>query len=383
MTRRTFQTGMLAAVAAVTAAGCGLGVQDMTLPGGADVGDDPYTVTAQFANVLNLVPQSAVKVNDVAVGRVTKVTLPSNGWTATVTMIVHGDVRLPANASARLQQSSLLGEKYIELAAPPPGQAAGRLADGATIPVARTNRNTEVEEVFGALSMLLNGGGLAQLRTITTELNSALEGNTPQIKSLFQQINKLTTDLNTNRQGIVDALDGMNRLSATLSDRKGQLATVMDDLGPGLKTLESQRSSLVRMLESLDTLSDVAVKTIDRSQDDMIAALRELEPTLRKLSDAGRDLPRSLEVLFTYPFTDAVLPAIKGDYLNAYLTVTAPAGTEIIPPIKPGEAPKPPAPAPSSAPPLPLPPTSAPPGPTPSGVPSPPPTSAPPTGGGN
>ncbi|MEV5825990.1 MCE family protein [Spirillospora sp. NPDC052242] len=327
----------LAALAAATlASGCGFtGLQDLPLPGGADLGDHPYTVRARFANVLNLVPQSAVKVNDVAVGRVTAVGLPDDGWTAVVTMQVNGDVRLPADARANVRQSSLLGEKFVELSAPPQTGSAGRLADGAVIPLSRTGRNPEVEEVFGALSMLLNGGGIAQIRTITTELNRALDGNEPEIRSLLHQAERLVGALDANRQGIIDALDGLNRLSATLRARDEQIDVALTDLEPGLRVLEEQRGALVQMLSSLDELSQVAVTTMNRSKEDLIADLEALEPTLRKLSDAGTDLPNALEVLLTYPFTDAVLPAIKGDYLNVYLTVTAKPGTTIVPPIAP------------------------------------------------
>ena len=41
----------------------------MPLPGGADLGGDPYAVTVEFRDVLDLVPQSAVKVDDVTVGQ--------------------------------------------------------------------------------------------------------------------------------------------------------------------------------------------------------------------------------------------------------------------------------------------------------------------------
>lgn len=333
MTRRA-----LAALAAATlASGCGFtGLQDLPLPGGADLGDHPYTVRARFANVLNLVPQSAVKVNDVAVGRVTGVALPADGWTAVVTMRVNGDVRLPADARANVRQSSLLGEKFVELSAPPEGgAAAARLADGAVIPLSRTGRNPEVEEVFGALSMLLNGGGIAQIRTITTELNRALDGNEPEIRSLLHQAERLVGALDANRRGIIDALDGLNRLSAALRARDEQIDVALTDLEPGLRVLEEQRGALVQMLASLDELAQVTVTTVNRSKEDLIADLEALEPTLRKLSDASTDLPNALEVLLTYPFTDAVLPAIKGDYLNVYLTVTATPGTTIVPPIAP------------------------------------------------
>jgi phospholipid/cholesterol/gamma-HCH transport system substrate-binding protein len=67
----------------------------------------------------------------------------------------------------------------------------------------------------------------------------------------------------------------------------------------------------------------------------MVADLKLLEPTLRKLADAGQNLPLALQVLLTYPFTNQVLKDIKGDYLNTYLNVAAAKGTTIIPRVKP------------------------------------------------
>ena len=66
--------------------------------------------------MLDLVPQSAVKVNDVAVGKVTSIAL--DGWHAKVTIEVNDSVNLPANARAEVKQTSLLGEKYVNLMQP-------------------------------------------------------------------------------------------------------------------------------------------------------------------------------------------------------------------------------------------------------------------------
>ncbi|WP_327169450.1 MCE family protein [Streptomyces subrutilus] len=317
------------------------GIEDLPLPGGADLGSHPYTVTAELADVLSLVPQSAVKVNDVAVGRVTEIRLGTGEWTARVTMKINGDIRLPADAGARLQQSSLLGEKFIELTAPAKDTGGARLADGSTIPLARTSRNTEVEEVFGALSLLLNGGGVNQLKTITKELNAALGGREPEVRSMLERVNTLVTDLDAHRGDITQALDGVNRLSATLAERKEDVGTVLTGLSPGLKTLEEQRGSLLTMLRALDTLSGVAVSTINAGKDDMVADLKALAPTLKALADAGADLPDSLQALLTYPFTDEVMRGVKGDYLNTYLYIAAEPGTRIIPPLVPQATPSP------------------------------------------
>ncbi|MER5893569.1 MCE family protein [Streptomyces sp. NPDC001876] len=338
-------TGLAALLAvgvglALVATGVGMpsftGIDQVPLPGGADLGDHPYEITAEFGDVLSLAPQSSVKVNDVAVGRVTKISLTPGGWTAKVTMRVNGKIKLPGNAYAHLEQSSLLGEKYVQLSPPAAGTAEGALADGDRIPLTRTNRNPEVEEVFGALSMLLNGGGINQLKTITTELNKALAGQEPQIRSMLSRVDTLVTNLDDHKEDITEALDGVNRLSATLATRKQDVGTVLTGLSPGMKVLEKQRGSLLTMLRSLDTLSTVAVGTINKSKADTIADLKAIAPTLRALADSGQDLPDSLQVLLTYPFTDEVLRGVKGDYLNVYLDVTAVPGTQIIPALTPG-----------------------------------------------
>jgi len=310
---------------AVCAAGCGSGgfngIYSIPLPGGANVGPHPYQVTAEFSNVADLVPQSAVKVNYVAVGRVTRIYLPTHSWTARVTMLINGSVHLPANAIAQVQQSSLLGEQYVALS-PPPWPPRGRLTDGAVIPLYRTTTNATVEEVLGALSLLLNGGGLSQLHVITTELNAALTGN-----------------LNAHRNDIIRALDGLNSLSATLAARNRQIGHVLDHINPGLAVLAEQRSQLVTMLNALHQLSDVAVHTINASQANFTANLRALAPILGNLANAGQNLPLALQVLLTYPFTDQVLKDIKGDYLNAYLSIKAAPGTTVIAPVKPPATP--------------------------------------------
>ena len=105
------------AVAAMLLSGCGFtGLYSAPLPGGPSLGAHPFTVTAYFDDVLDLVPQSEVKVDDVAVGKVTAISL--HKWTAKVVMQVNGEVDLPANSTAEIAQTSLLGEKYVSLKTP-------------------------------------------------------------------------------------------------------------------------------------------------------------------------------------------------------------------------------------------------------------------------
>ncbi len=343
MKRRWLGPVVVATVAAVAvvAAGCGNGgggyngVYAVPLPGGANLGSHPYQVTAQFADAGDLVPQSAVMVNDVAVGRVMRIFLPPRSWIANVTMLVNGSVHLPANAIAEISQSSLLGEQFIALSVPPGIAPAGRLANGAVIPVTRTTSNATVEQVLGALSLLLNGGGISQIHTITTQLDAALSGNEPQIRSLLVNLHTLLANLDDHKKAIEAALDGLKTLSATLAARDRQIGHVLDHLTPGIRVLASQRSALVGMLVALHKLTGVAVATINASQANLVANLTELAPTLRELADSGQNLPNALQVLLTYPFTNQVLNDVKGDYLNVFLSLRAAKGTTIIPTVIP------------------------------------------------
>jgi phospholipid/cholesterol/gamma-HCH transport system substrate-binding protein len=338
-------TAVAAAIAAATALALGLagcstfsgGIYSLPLPGGANLGSHPYQVTAQFADVLDLVPQSAVKVNDVSVGRVTDIYLPHGSWTASVTMLINGSVVLPANAIAQVEQSSLLGEQFIAVSAPPGIPGTGKLANGAVIPEYRTTTNTTVEEVLGALSLLLNGGGITQLHTITSQLAVALNQDEPQVRQLLVRLHTLLANLNTHRGDIITALDGLNTLSATLAARDRQIGNVLDNLTPGLRVLADERNQLVTLLNSLHALSGVAVSTINASEASLVTDLRELTPTLTELASAGQSLPLALQVLLTYPFTDQVLGDVKGDYLNIYLKVQAAKGTKVIPPVEPSK----------------------------------------------
>ena len=66
---------VLGVLATLFLAACDASVYSLPLPGGPDVGEDPMTVKVEFADVLDLVPQSTVKVNDVSVGKVSAIDL--------------------------------------------------------------------------------------------------------------------------------------------------------------------------------------------------------------------------------------------------------------------------------------------------------------------
>ncbi|WP_306192495.1 MULTISPECIES: MCE family protein [unclassified Streptomyces] len=335
------------AVGSLLLTGCEFnGWYDVPLPGGAASDGHAYHVTVEFRDVLDLVPQSSVKVNNVTVGAVEKVEL--DGWHARVRLRIADSVKLPGNAIADLRQTSMLGEKYVALSAPVGTRPVGRLRDGDRIPLSRSGRNPEVEEVLSALSALLNGGGVAQLKTITIELNKALGGREDRVRSLLKQLDTFLGGLDDQRADIVRALKGVNRLAKRLKKEKKTIALAVDAMPPALKALADQRKDLTKMLTALSRLGRTGTKVVNASHDDTVADLKKLQPILQELNRAGDDLPNSLEILTTYPFPRNVTDAVKGDYVNLKITADLDLadlyGNVTGKPGKPGKSGKSPAP---------------------------------------
>ena len=324
MSARGRLTGARTRVAAVVAAaalavsGCGFhGLYTANLPGGVNLGNHPYTVHIIFSDVLDLVPQSNVKVNDVAVGKVTNVKL--SGWDAEVTVKVRGDIHLPGNATANVKQTSLLGEKYVELAQPT-STPEGTLTNGATIPLSRTGSAPDVEEVLGALALLLNEGGLQQIQTIATELNNALGGNEDSIRDLLTQMNSFVGDLDKQKDKITNALVQIDRLAASLNQQKKSLTDALDSFPSALKILADERPKFTQLLQSLAKLGNVATRVIDATDTTLTQALKSLSPVLENLTAAGSDLPKALNFLLTFPFpVPKATEFLRTDYANLAL----------------------------------------------------------------
>lgn len=315
-------------VATVLVLGLGLsgcsfqGAASLPLPGG--VGGDGYQVQIEFTDVLDLVPQSAVKVDDVTVGTVKKIELSKNGYTAVVTAAIRKDVKLPENATAAIRQTSLLGEKFVSVDRPP--GARGTLREGMYIPLARTTRNADIEEVLGALSLVLNGGSIEQLQVINAELTKALKGRESEVRDFLVQLNGFVGGLDQQKAQIIRALEGLDRLSGKLAAQKQVLDVALRDLPKGAAILADERAQLTKVLSGLNNLGTVATRVIQATQQNTVADLRALQPILGQLAKAGKALPEALELLTSYPFPRTVsLPGdkggIRGDYANLYITI--------------------------------------------------------------
>ena len=89
-----------------------------------------YVVTAKFDNIGGLKVRAPVKSAGVTVGRVTAIALDAKSYQGAVTMELEQGLVFPADTSAKILTSGLLGDQYIGLE---PGGAEQNLKPGDTI----------------------------------------------------------------------------------------------------------------------------------------------------------------------------------------------------------------------------------------------------------
>lgn len=310
-------------VAAIGLTGCEYdGVTSVPLPYRAGSGPDAFTVTVDLVEASGLTPNSEVKVDDVTVGSVSDLSI--EGWTPVATVQLDGDVELPANAVARVGQKSLLGAKYLELAAPTDATPEGRLGDGDTVRTATVGNYPQTEQVLASLSLVLNGGGLQQVRTITDELGRVVNGREGEARAFVKRFRVFITSLSRQRADIVRVVDRLDSLSRTLG-RDDTIGTALDTLPDAFTAIEENRAQLTRTLTALSDFGRTARGVVRASGDDLVANLEDLEPALNRLAASGTDLTNSLSILPTYPFPgNTSFPKMfQGDYGNLFITLDA------------------------------------------------------------
>jgi phospholipid/cholesterol/gamma-HCH transport system substrate-binding protein len=309
--------GLLAVLAIAGLPGCSewRGANTLPLPGTEGHSNQPYTIQAQFPDVENLERNTRVRVGDVTVGNVTKI--ERQGWHALLTMTINGDVNLPANSTATVGQTSLLGSLHVELAPPTNVPPQGRLHEGSLIPLSSGSMYPSTEQTLATVSLLLNGGGIGQIQDITKALSTAFMGREDDLRSLIQQLDKFIAYVNDQKGDIIAASDSLNNLVGQFAEQKPVVDRALKTLPDALAVLRDQRENLVDALDALGKFSALAADSANQTKENLVKELKDLGPVLQSLADAGPALTRSLSFFGTFPWPKETLTNwVRGDYAN-------------------------------------------------------------------
>ena len=301
--------------------GCGWrGLNSLPLPGTQGSGPGSYEVQAQLPDVSNIQPNSRVRVNDVTVGTVT--TIERQDWHALVTMRIDGGVILPANATATVGQTSLLGTLHVELAPPTDVPPEGQLHNGSLIPLAHAGAYPSTEQTLSVASMFLNGGGLGQVQEITKAFSTAFAGREDDLRSLIQRLDEFIGHLDAQTNDIIAANESINNLAGQFAAQRPLLDDAARKIPDALAVLKDQRDNLAEAFDRLGKLNALAGDSADKTKEALAREFQDIGPVLESLANAGPALTRSLSSLATFPWPkENITKFFRGDAANVTMVI--------------------------------------------------------------
>jgi phospholipid/cholesterol/gamma-HCH transport system substrate-binding protein len=284
------------------------------------------TVIAEFADVGDLVGRANVQQSDAVVGTVRAIDLVQRGGKdiAKVTLRVDPDAKVTQGTSAVVRSTSLLGEKYVDLV--PTTIADAPLADGATIPLARTRKAPELEAVFASLGALLQSGGLEDLARITTASAAILEGQEETVGRVLDGTAKLLASIRSQKDALASGIGDLAEASRTLRGRTDTLAHALDVSDDALRIVASQQHELEDLVIQLDKLGAPLAALTKAHKADIDSQVKSLNKVVPKLYQVRATLEHAVQELPA--FTTLFARAAPGDYVQLDVFAEAlPIGT--------------------------------------------------------
>lgn len=303
-------------MAMATLSGCAWqGLNGLPLPGTKGRGPGSFVVQAQLPDVNNIQGNSRVRVADVTVGHVEKI--ERQDWHALVTMRLDRDVDLPANVTAKVGATSLLGSLHIELAPPEDVPPQGKLHQGSLIPLQNAGAYPTIEQTLAGLSLVLNGGGLGQLQDITEAFATAFRGREQDARDLIGQVDRFTANVKGQTGDIIAAAESLNNLVGKFAAQQPVLDRALATVPNALAVLNGERDDLVAAVDGLGKFAALATDAVIKTKDDLAKEFRDLGTALESLANAGPSLTRALSLIGTFPFPNETIENWqRGDYAN-------------------------------------------------------------------
>jgi phospholipid/cholesterol/gamma-HCH transport system substrate-binding protein len=321
--------GLLLAAVGLLAAGC-------SLPGRVS---GPFAVVAEFEDVNDLVVNHGVQVADVRVGSVTRIELTDDLRRARVTMHVKDGLGIPDDAVAVLRQTSLLGEKFIELRPRRDDDECGESAppdvdDDVDLIVTCTLQAPELEVVTEEAVQILGAVMTNDLRTLVDTGALGFGGRGEELRSIIGDLGTVSATLADQTTNILSILDGLDAAAGTLAAGASDLDGLLVNLGNTVALLTENRQ------QAIDTLT--ALTRLARDQNDLVfephleatsRQIQELDAILTELHNGKAEVGSLLDWLINFigvipraipcdpvgqPATDEQPACNEGDFAQIY-----------------------------------------------------------------
>ncbi|MFG3601463.1 MCE family protein [Micromonospora chersina] len=243
---------------------------------------------AAFHDASGLATGNEVRVAGVRVGVVTAVELARSAQPyVRVRFRVDDDgVRLGRDTGATIRIKTVLGQKYLALS--PAG--AGKLAEGAQIPLARTAAPFDVVQAVTGLADTLDKVDTDQLAQAFTTLSDTFADTPANVSTSLTGLSRLSQTV-ASRDAELRALLGRARdVTGVLAQRDEEFRKLVADGEKLLAEVSRRRDAIHQLLVGTDQLATQLSGLVADNR-------TQLEPALRKLRDVVAIMQRNRDDL--------------------------------------------------------------------------------------
>ena len=254
--KKAFAAALTAAAVTSACATDGLGSLPLPAPG---IGGGGYTLTAVFANVLNLPAHARVKVAGADVGDVESIT--AQNYSAVISLRIMDGVAIPVGSVAELRSATPLGDVFVAIKPPAPQNPNAKLLKGGdTIGLDSTSAASTVESMLSAAALLVNGGAFRNLTNVINGAGKATGDRGQAFGHLISQTNDLLGRLNARSHQIDTAVSETARLADTLAAKNQAIADILSAAGPATEVLSANADQLADVTEQAGAITRQLMK---------------------------------------------------------------------------------------------------------------------------
>ncbi len=252
------------------------------------------TYRAELSDASGLREGNMVQIAGLRAGRVEDLQLA--GDKVVVEFRVDDGFEFGRDSGASVQVLNLLGEKYLELRPAGPGQ----MDTDDTIPLARTDSAYDIVGVLGDLTQTTERIDTDQLGTALDTLSSTLDASSPEIRSSFRGISRLSRTVASRDAALQQLLKRSNDVSRLLATRSDDLVVLMRQGDKVFEEVQARKKAIHSLLVNARTLS-VQLEGVARDNKAQLGpALRELRQVLAMLQDKKKQLRQTAAALGPY-----------------------------------------------------------------------------------
>jgi phospholipid/cholesterol/gamma-HCH transport system substrate-binding protein len=277
--------------------------------------DSRTSYSAVFTNVSGLKGGNFVRIAGVEVGKVTDLTLHTDG-TVTGDFAIDKGLTLTQGTKAAVRYENLIGDRYLSLEDGP--GSVRRLRPGHTIPLARTSPALDVDALIGGFRPLFRALDPDQVNALTGELLKVFQGQGGTISSVLTQTSTLTTTLAGRDQLIGQVITNLNTVLGTFAARDDQFSEGLDKLSQLAQGLADRRTDIANGVAYINA---AAVSVADL----LTAARQPIEDTVQQTDRiagqvmADHDYVDNLVKTLPDAYQVLARQGLYGDYFGFYL----------------------------------------------------------------